>query len=131
MQEIEIIKENLEGMLKDPYPESIFPKLKEEDFEALKEFWEERTGRPIDALSADYGRIFRKGIAHDVMEALTALNQLEEKLNKEIEVERVIIAMYVSNGYDAWHRESDAYKEKLRTESKAAIAEINRQRNEQ
>ena len=64
-------------------------------------------------------------------EVLTSLNQLEEKLNKEIEVERVIIAMYVSNGYDAWHRESDAYKEKLRTESKAAIAEINRQRNEQ
>jgi len=81
MQEIEIIKENLEGMLKDPYPESIFPKLKEEDFEALKEFWEERTGRPIDALSADYGRIFRKGIAHDVMEALTALNQLETKIS--------------------------------------------------
>ena len=64
----EILVETLElfdDLLCFPYPESVFPRLTEEDWESLKA-WCESRGFPVDRLSAEYGRVFREGLASPV-----------------------------------------------------------------
>ena len=70
-----IILETLElfdDLLYFPYPESVFPRLTEEDWDLLK-VWCESRGFPLDRLSAEYGRVFREGFASPVKIAQSKL----------------------------------------------------------
>ena len=67
---VEIVEERLEKFIVDPYPESIFPKVSEDQIKKIHDFCQKELGFPIDRLSAAILRPCWKLISDEVSRVL-------------------------------------------------------------
>jgi len=75
---VEIVEERLEKFIVDPYPESIFPKVSEDQIKKIHDFCQKELGFPIDRLSAAILRPCWKLISDEISGVLKEINKQGE-----------------------------------------------------